>query len=231
MSLKIRKTGHYSPLGQRDGSCHAEQVHLSGAARFRVREPGHWGRVSARCRKVDSGVTKPDVPRQASCQVKDRQLDGDQAHGALTTEGFPVLYPVAVTWMRQRDHNIFASAASLLICGVLAGVVVAAAAFPAIAMGGLAMKASADGFGELPTELDTRRRLRRSRTSTSDACSGDVLRREPPRHQARGRTADHAGCHPRGGTRSSTSTRAWTCRASCGPSSPIRARPRRAPRR
>jgi membrane peptidoglycan carboxypeptidase len=57
--------------------------------------------------------------------------------------------------MRKRDHNIFASAASLLICGVLAGVVVAAAAFPAIAMGGLAAKASADGFGELPTELDT----------------------------------------------------------------------------
>ena len=57
--------------------------------------------------------------------------------------------------MRKRDHNIFANAASLLICGVLAGVVVAAAAFPAIAMGGLAAKASADGFGELPTELDT----------------------------------------------------------------------------
>ena len=53
-------------------------------------------------------------------------------------------YPVAVTWMRKRDHNIFANAASLLICGVLAGVVVAAAAFPAIAMGGLAAKAGAD---------------------------------------------------------------------------------------
>src|SRR5690606_21637394 len=57
--------------------------------------------------------------------------------------------------MRQRDHNIFASAASLLICGVLAGIVIAAAAFPAIAMGGLAAKAGADGFGGLPTELDT----------------------------------------------------------------------------
>jgi membrane peptidoglycan carboxypeptidase len=56
--------------------------------------------------------------------------------------------------MRQRDHNIFANAASLLICGVLAGIVVAAAAFPAVAMGGLAAKAGADGFGELPTELN-----------------------------------------------------------------------------
>jgi membrane peptidoglycan carboxypeptidase len=56
--------------------------------------------------------------------------------------------------MRQRDHNIFANAASLLVCGVLAGVVVAAAAFPAIAMGGLSLKAGADGFGELPTSLN-----------------------------------------------------------------------------
>src|ERR1700755_1886338 len=55
--------------------------------------------------------------------------------------------------MRKRDHNIFANAASLLICGVLAGVVVAAAALPAVAMGGLSVKAGADGFGELPTLL------------------------------------------------------------------------------
>ncbi len=56
--------------------------------------------------------------------------------------------------MRQRDRSLFANAASLLICGVLAGIVVAAAAFPAIAMGGLAAKAGADTFGELPTELN-----------------------------------------------------------------------------
>ncbi|MDT5023780.1 MAG: hypothetical protein QOE61_206 [Micromonosporaceae bacterium] len=55
--------------------------------------------------------------------------------------------------MRKRDHNIFANAASLLICGVLAGVVVAAAAFPAIAMGGLAAKTGAEGFGQLPASL------------------------------------------------------------------------------
>jgi membrane peptidoglycan carboxypeptidase len=56
--------------------------------------------------------------------------------------------------MRKRDHNIFANAVSLLICGVLAGIVVAAAAFPAIAMGGLAAKAGADQFAELPTSLN-----------------------------------------------------------------------------
>ena len=56
--------------------------------------------------------------------------------------------------MRKRDHNIFTNAASLLICGVLAGIVVAAAAFPAIAMGGLAAKAGADEFAELPTSLN-----------------------------------------------------------------------------
>ena len=37
-------------------------------------------------------------------------------------------YPVEVTWMRKRDHNVLTNAASLLICGLLAGVVVAALA-------------------------------------------------------------------------------------------------------
>jgi membrane peptidoglycan carboxypeptidase len=55
--------------------------------------------------------------------------------------------------MRKRDRNMFANGASLLVCGVLAGLVVAAAAFPAIALGGLVAKASADGFGDLPSEL------------------------------------------------------------------------------
>ena len=58
-----------------------------------------------------------------------------------------------VTWMRRRDRGLIANAASLIICGILAGVVVAAVAFPVIAMGGLAAKAGADGFGQLPTEL------------------------------------------------------------------------------
>ncbi|HEY0536376.1 MAG TPA: transglycosylase domain-containing protein, partial [Actinoplanes sp.] len=55
--------------------------------------------------------------------------------------------------MRRRDHNIFANASSLLICGLLAGVVVAAAAFPAAAMSGLAAKAGGETFAKLPSEL------------------------------------------------------------------------------
>ena len=65
-----------------------------------------------------------------------------------------VAYPAQVTsWMRRRDHNIFANATSLLICGLLAGVVVAAAAFPAAAMSGLAAKAGGQTFASLPSEL------------------------------------------------------------------------------
>src|SRR5262245_2072682 len=66
-------------------------------------------------------------------------------------------YPGAVTWMRKRDHNIFTNAASLIVCGVLAGVVVAAAAFPAVAMSGLAAKAGAEAFDKLPSELTVKR--------------------------------------------------------------------------
>ncbi|BCY15361.1 transglycosylase domain-containing protein [Actinoplanes sp. L3-i22] len=55
--------------------------------------------------------------------------------------------------MRRRDHNIFTNATSLLVCGLLAGVVVAAAAFPAAAMSGLAAKAGGTGFASLPSEL------------------------------------------------------------------------------
>ncbi|AEV88994.1 glycosyl transferase [Actinoplanes sp. SE50] len=55
--------------------------------------------------------------------------------------------------MRRRDHNIFTNATSLLVCGLLAGVVVAAAAFPAAAMSGLAAKAGGAGFASLPSEI------------------------------------------------------------------------------
>ncbi|HEX5598194.1 MAG TPA: transglycosylase domain-containing protein [Micromonosporaceae bacterium] len=55
--------------------------------------------------------------------------------------------------MRRRDHNILTNVASLLICGLLAGVVVAAAAFPAVALSGLAVKAGAETFDKLPAEL------------------------------------------------------------------------------
>ncbi|HEX2774139.1 MAG TPA: transglycosylase domain-containing protein, partial [Micromonosporaceae bacterium] len=55
--------------------------------------------------------------------------------------------------MRKRDHNPLTNAFSLLICGLLAGVVVAAAFFPAVAMSGLAAKAGAEAFGKLPSAL------------------------------------------------------------------------------
>ncbi|WP_344316070.1 biosynthetic peptidoglycan transglycosylase, partial [Actinoplanes couchii] len=57
------------------------------------------------------------------------------------------------SWFRRRDHNIFTNATSLLVCGLLAGVVVAAAAFPAAAMTGLAAKAGGKTFANLPSEL------------------------------------------------------------------------------
>ncbi|MCW2640464.1 MAG: glycosyl transferase [Dactylosporangium sp.] len=64
-----------------------------------------------------------------------------------------VPYPVRVTWMRKRDHGVLTNTASLLVCGLLAGIVVAAAAFPVVAMSGLAAKASADAFDHLPSQL------------------------------------------------------------------------------
>jgi membrane peptidoglycan carboxypeptidase len=57
------------------------------------------------------------------------------------------------SWFRRRDHNIFANAATLLICGLLTGVVVAAAAFPAAAMSGLTVKAGDNALSALPSEL------------------------------------------------------------------------------
>src|SRR5256714_12576597 len=66
----------------------------------------------------------------------------------------PVAYPVAVVnWMRKRDRSLLSNATSLLVCGLLAGVVVAAAAFPIVAMSGLVAKAGADSFDKLPSAL------------------------------------------------------------------------------
>lgn len=59
--------------------------------------------------------------------------------------------------MRKNDQNLLTNAASLLICGLLAGVVIAAAAFPAVAMSGLAVKAGAETFDKLPSELTVKR--------------------------------------------------------------------------
>ncbi|WP_433293775.1 transglycosylase domain-containing protein [Actinoplanes sp. CA-030573] len=57
------------------------------------------------------------------------------------------------SWFRPRDHNIFTNATSLLICGLLAGVVVAAAVFPAAAMSGLSVKAGDQAFAALPSQI------------------------------------------------------------------------------
>jgi membrane peptidoglycan carboxypeptidase len=56
--------------------------------------------------------------------------------------------------MRKQERGLLPNAASLLLCGLLAGLVVAAAAFPAAAMSGLAAKAGADTFDNLPTNID-----------------------------------------------------------------------------
>ncbi|WP_067510486.1 transglycosylase domain-containing protein [Actinoplanes sp. TFC3] len=55
--------------------------------------------------------------------------------------------------MRRSDRNFFTNAGMLTVCGLLSGVVVAAAAFPAVAMSGLAAKAGGESFAALPSEL------------------------------------------------------------------------------
>jgi membrane peptidoglycan carboxypeptidase len=57
------------------------------------------------------------------------------------------------SWKRRSDHNLYVNAFSLLLCGALAGVVVAAAAFPAAALSGLMAKAGGQSFASLPSEL------------------------------------------------------------------------------
>ncbi|MQA26517.1 MAG: penicillin-binding protein, partial [Micromonosporaceae bacterium] len=56
--------------------------------------------------------------------------------------------------VRVKDQNLVNSAAKLVICGLLAGMVLAAAAFPALAVTGLAAKVGADSFQELPSDLE-----------------------------------------------------------------------------
>jgi membrane peptidoglycan carboxypeptidase len=56
---------------------------------------------------------------------------------------------------RTRDHALLSDVASLLVAGLVAGLVVAAALFPVVATTGLGAKAAADSFEHLPSELDT----------------------------------------------------------------------------
>ncbi|MEU4245172.1 transglycosylase domain-containing protein [Actinoplanes sp. NPDC026619] len=57
------------------------------------------------------------------------------------------------SWFRPRDHNIFANSAGLLLCGLLTGVVLAGAAFPAAALSGLTVKAGQSAYDALPSRL------------------------------------------------------------------------------
>jgi membrane peptidoglycan carboxypeptidase len=72
------------------------------------------------------------------------------------------------SWFRRRDHNIFANAATLLICGLLTGLVVAAAAFPAAAMSGLTFKAGDSALSALPSQLTAFSSPQISRVYASD---------------------------------------------------------------
>ncbi len=57
----------------------------------------------------------------------------------------------------RREHSPITGVFSLVICGLLAGVVVAAAAFPIAAISGLATKSGIEAFDKLPTELTVQR--------------------------------------------------------------------------
>ncbi|MDQ7907819.1 transglycosylase domain-containing protein [Phytohabitans sp. ZYX-F-186] len=56
-----------------------------------------------------------------------------------------------------RRRHALVNLGTLVLCGLLAGLVVAAAMFPAIAASGLAAKAGAESFEALPSELTTTR--------------------------------------------------------------------------
>jgi membrane peptidoglycan carboxypeptidase len=55
--------------------------------------------------------------------------------------------------MSSRYRNPLIDVAYMLVCGVLAGVVVAAGAFPAVALSGYATMVGGDALGQLPDEL------------------------------------------------------------------------------
>lgn len=66
---------------------------------------------------------------------------------------YRVAYPMAVIYMRIRERRLFSGGSSLVVAGLLAGLVVAGAVFPVVAISGLAAKAAADTFDNLPSEL------------------------------------------------------------------------------
>jgi membrane peptidoglycan carboxypeptidase len=92
-----------------------------------------------------------------------------------------------VSWWRPRDHNILFNLGSLLVCGLVAGVVVAAAFFPGVALSGLAAKEGFERFDQLPTELTVDDGPQISYVYASDnetriAAMYDEFRRNVPLH-------------------------------------------------
>ncbi|GAA4706842.1 penicillin-binding protein [Phytohabitans rumicis] len=67
-----------------------------------------------------------------------------------------------------RNRKLVLNSATLVLCGLLAGLVVAAAAFPAVAVSGLAAKAGAESFEKLPSELTTTRAPQATEVYASD---------------------------------------------------------------
>jgi len=63
------------------------------------------------------------------------------------------MVPRMGSWIQRHGRSSLARATTLLICGLLAGVIVAAVAFPAVALSGLAAKAGGESFTDLPTEV------------------------------------------------------------------------------
>ncbi|GGN49592.1 membrane peptidoglycan carboxypeptidase [Actinoplanes campanulatus] len=66
------------------------------------------------------------------------------------------------------DHRTIRSAGVLGLCGLLAGLAVASAAFPAVAMAGLAAKVGSEELQELPTELTVQASPQVTRVYASD---------------------------------------------------------------
>ncbi|WP_433825902.1 transglycosylase domain-containing protein [Actinoplanes sp. CA-015351] len=72
------------------------------------------------------------------------------------------------SWIRRRDHNIFVNAFVFLICGLITGLVVAAAVFPFAAMSGLTLRAGEEAFASLPSELKAFKSPQISRVYAAD---------------------------------------------------------------
>ena len=68
----------------------------------------------------------------------------------------------------SRDHALLSDVAALLVCGLVAGLVVALTMLPLVSATGLAAKAGADSFEHLPSELKTEPLPLRTTVTASD---------------------------------------------------------------